>query len=518
MRLGIDFGTTRTVVACSDRGNYPVIGFHDESGDPIEWFPSVVAEREGELRFGFEALKVATNPEWTTLRSFKRLLSAPHSSPDFEIQVGSTRMPGVELLARFLGALKEAILTGSNRPKNSSHDELVAVVATPANAHGTQRFLTLDAFRRAGFDVIALLNEPSAAGFEYTHRYRNTITARREHVIVYDLGGGTFDASLVHMAGRKHDAVVTGGLTQLGGDDFDAVLALLVLDTVGLAPDALSSRALMWLTDQCREAKERLNPNTRRIVIDLEACLGDLAPAPEVTIATADYYEACAPLVEKTIEVMQPVIARAGTADGAGPIGEDALAGIYVVGGASSLPVVSRVLRERFGRRVHRSPYPSAAIAMGLAIAVDEEAGFQLSDRLSRHFGVFREVDSGRDVSFDPIFSRDAKIPAAGEAPEVFRRVYRPAHNVGRFRFVECANLDPRGVPHGEVTLFHDVFFPFDARIRAANDDLAGVPVLRMSGHGPLIQEEYAITPHGIVQVTITDLDTGYQRAFNVGA
>jgi molecular chaperone DnaK (HSP70) len=515
VRLGIDFGTTRTVVACSDRGTYPVVGFQDESGDPIAWYPSVAAERAGELRFGFEALRVANDPEWTLLRSFKRLLSTPHSSPDFEVRIGSTRFAGIELLTRFIGALRDTVLTSSNRPKSGARDdELVAVVATPANAHGTQRFLTLDAFRKAGFDVTALLNEPSAAGFEYTHRHRNTITSKREHIIVYDLGGGTFDASLVHMTGRHHDAVVTGGLAQLGGDDFDEVLARTVLEAVSLSPDALPERALLLLTDHCRDAKERLNPNTRRIVIDLESCLGDLSPVPEVTIATARYYDACIPLVEKTVEVMQPVIRDAGG------VGEDALAGIYVVGGASSLPVVSRVLRERFGRRVHRSPYPSAAIAIGLAVAVDEEAGFQLSDRLSRHFGVFREVESGQDVSFDPIFSRDARVPMSGEAPLVQRRVYRPAHNVGQFRFVECAHLDQRGVPHGEVTLFDDVFFPFDARLRGAGagQTIAGVPVQRMSGQGPLIQEEYAITPHGIVQVTITDLDTGYRRAYQVGS
>src|SRR6185369_17904370 len=111
------------------------------------------------------------------------------------------------------------------------------------------------------------------------------------------------------------------------------------------------------------------------------------------------------------IEVMHPLILQAGGA------GEDALAGIYVVGGASALPVVSRVLRERFGRRVHRSPYPSAAIAMGLAIAVDEDAGFELSDRLSRHFGVFREGRGGQEVVFDPIFSRDTRVPRMGDAP-----------------------------------------------------------------------------------------------------
>jgi hypothetical protein len=179
--------------------------------------------------------------------------------------------------------------------------------------------------------------------------------------------------------------------------------------------------------------------------------------------------------------------------------------------------VVGRVLREMFGRRVHRSPYPSAAIAIGLAIAGDEDAGFSLSDRLSRHFGVFREGDGGAAVTFDPIFSRDARVPRPADAPEVHRRVYRAAHNVGRYRFVECATIDQHGVPLGEVTAYRDVFFPFDRGVRGAND-LAAVPVRRMAHEGPLIQEEYAITQHGIVRVTIKDLESGYERAYDVGA
>ncbi|AUX23209.1 molecular chaperone Hsp70 [Sorangium cellulosum] len=516
MRLGIDFGTTRTVVACCDRGNYPVLSFQDAAGDPVDFYPSVVAERGGELRFGLDALAVASDPAWSVLRSFKRVLSGPGASPDLEVAIGGTRLRVLDLLTLFLKSLRDAVLHRSNRPKKRQDDErLICVVATPANAHGTQRFVTLDAFRRAGFEVIALLNEPSAAGFEYTHRYRSTITSKREHIVVYDLGGGTFDASLVHMTGRSHDAVATAGLNHLGGDDFDAALASAALAAAGLEREALPARALAALADQCREAKERLNPNTRRIVIDLEACLGDRAPAPEVTIPAADYYDRCAPLVESTITAMQPVIARLDA--GAGEALAD-IAGIYVVGGASSLPIVARTLRERFGRRVHRSPYPSAAIAMGLAIAVDEDAGFELSDRLSRHFGVFREGGGGSEVIFDPIFDREARVPSSREAPVVSRRVYRAAHNVGRYRFVECATLDRLGVPHGDITAFNEVVFPFDRQLRDRSAELAAVPVRRMGDEGPLIEEQYAITPHGIVEVTITDVEAGYRRVYQVGA
>ncbi|APR86494.1 Chaperone protein HscA [Minicystis rosea] len=513
MRFGIDFGTTRTVVACSDRGNFPVVTFEDETGNPVDWYPSVAAERRGELRFGFDALAVAGDPEWVVLRSFKRLLTGPRSAPDFEVQLGNTTLPGSELIARFLRSLRDAIVSRSNRPKGNT-DELVSVVATPANAHGTQRFVTLDAFRRAGFDVIGMLNEPSAAGFEYTHRYRNTITARREHIVVYDLGGGTFDASLVHMSGKRHDAVATAGSNQLGGDDFDAVLANLALESAGIKRTGLPRRALLMLAEQCREAKERLNPSSKRIVVDLESCLGDHAPVPEITIAVADYYDRCVPLVQKTIEVMEPVMARLEQKND-DPLAE--IAGIYVVGGASSLPVVGRVLREIFGRRVHRSQYPSAAIAMGLAIASDEETGYQLSDRLSRHFGVFREGQSGAEVIFDEIFSRDTKVPGKHDAPVVHRRVYRPMHNIGRYRFVECAQLDRTGVPLGDITAYNDVLFPFDRGVRTLRD-LSAVPVRRLSTEGPLIQEEYAVTHHGIVRVTITDLESGFARAYDVGA
>ncbi len=234
--------------------------------------------------------------------------------------------------------------------------------------------------------------------------------------------------------------------------------------------------------------------------------------------------------------MMAPVLSRTGPGEGNGESepGDDPLAdlaGIYVVGGASALPVVGRVLREAFGRRVHRSAYPSGAIAIGLAIAGDEDAGFELSDRLSRHFGVFRERDGGRDIVFDPIFSRDTPVPLARDAKgargaedggvpaAVHRRVYRAAHNVGRYRFVECAQLDPNGVPLGDITAYRDVLFPFDpgARGRDARE-LEALPVQRMAGEGPLIEEQYVVTQHGMVRVTITDLESGFVRAYEVGA
>lgn len=521
MRFGIDFGTTRTVIAYVDRGNYPILSFHDEEEGAIEWFPSVVAEKDGEILFGFDALAKQGIPGWSALRSFKRLLSGGQLSTQGQVKIGERTLSVMELLTGFLLSLREAIFTRSSLASSiSPHERLEAVIAAPANAFCTQRFLTLEAFGCAGFQVLSMLNEPAAAGFEYTHRYRKTINARREYVVVYDLGGGTFDASLVHMQGHRHDAVITSGINHLGGDDFDAKLAELVLERADLLGERIPRRQLLRLVDLCREAKEQLNPNSRKIVIDLEEAMGDDAPEPEILISAQDFYEACAPLVERTIEAMMPVIQRL---DGEIPRGfdEDAMtdvAGIYVVGGASALPVISRGLRAKFGRRVHRSPYPHAATAIGLAIACDESAGFELSDRFSRNFGVFREAQGGREVTYDPIFTREMELPKLHEGPRTFRRVYQPVHNVGHFRFFECSALDERGVPQGDMAPMTEVFFPFDPALRSPGHDLASIPVQRLSGGSPRIEEQYQVDHRGMVEVTISDLDSGYRRSFRLGS
>jgi molecular chaperone DnaK (HSP70) len=186
------------------------------------------------------------------------------------------------------------------------------------------------------------------------------------------------------------------------------------------------------------------------------------------------------------------------------------------VGGASELPVVARTLRERFGRRVHRSPYPAAAVAIGLSIAADATSGFELADRYARTFGVFREARGGSEVTFDPIFTPDTELPAVRGASLEQTRTYRAAHNVGHFRFFECSAFDERGRPRGDMALFGDVYFPFDARLHEARD-LAGVPVERRGEQGPRVTERYRLDDKGMVDVVICDQDSGYERSYRLG-
>jgi molecular chaperone DnaK (HSP70) len=489
MRLGIDFGTTRTVVAMRDGGNFPILSFVPSSGDPIEHYPTLVVERDGELCFGLEALDRIDDPSWTLVRSFKRFLSAPGAAPDTLVRVGSTQVPLLELTSRFLSALRKDLLERSNLPKRQKKgDRVEAIVATPANAHNAQRFVTIEAFRAAGFEVVALMNEPSAAGVEYAHRYESSITAKRENVLVYDLGGGTFDASIVHMRGKEHDVVATRGVQELGGDDFDRILLELACREAGIeVPE--DDR---WL-DQCRIAKESLNANSKRIPLDLGG--------EPVTVSVSAYYDACLPLVEESLEVVASLAED-----------PDALAGVYVVGGASSLPIVARRLKEVYGRRVHRSVYPSASTAIGLAIAFDEASEYSVRDRFSRHFGVFREGQGGGEVTFDPIFSAEQVLPAKGVAS--VERTYRPMHNVGHFRYVECGWLDAGGRPSSRITPFAEVKFAFDPELRGAALDR--VPIERR-GEGPLIEERYTMDAAGIVSVEIVDRETGFSKNYRLG-
>ena len=135
----------------------------------------------------------------------------------------------------------------SNLPAALAPDRgaLEVAVAVPANAHGPQRFLTLDAFRRAGFEVRALLNEPSAAGFEYTHRFRKSLSTRREHIVVYD--SAAVPSTLLWCACPSSTTVpaTTAGVNQLGGDDFDQVLLGLAVSAAGL-PSSCRASGPSW--------------------------------------------------------------------------------------------------------------------------------------------------------------------------------------------------------------------------------------------------------------------------------
>ena len=306
MKLGIDFGTTRIVAAAADRGNYPLVGFESPDGQAREWFPPLVAIRGNERRFGWSAWAMEGDRDWTVLRSLKRLLK--RAGLMTRLDLAGCTIPVMELATELLTAFRQQLRQASTLSLDRG-DPIEAMIGVPANANSNQRFLTAEAFRAAGFQVLGMLNEPSAASVEFGHRERAQRKGQmRRSLLVYDLGGGTFDASLVEMEEDTHTVVASAGLSDLGGDDFDEILAKLALETAGRADEreSLSDAESFRLLEECRERKESLNPNTRRIVADLERVREGWG---EVSIAVAPYYELCRPLVERTAEVVEELLA-----------------------------------------------------------------------------------------------------------------------------------------------------------------------------------------------------------------
>jgi molecular chaperone DnaK (HSP70) len=508
MRLGIDFGTTRTRVAAVIDGNYPLIDFQTESGDNQDWYPSLIAVQGKRLAFGLQAQAVQYESGWELCRSFKRFMN--EGPPQSALAIGQVELPLIEWLTKFLTALREDLLRHSNL-ELGRRETVEAMLGIPANANSNQRFMTMEAFRRAGFEVIGMLNEPSAAGIEYAHRYRQSdVTRRREHVVVYDLGGGTFDVSVIRMTGQRHEVVWSEGISRLGGDDFDELLMELAVSQPTLAQSTRKWLSQFRLLNLCREAKESINPNTRKITVDL----GQISSvAGEVLVPVSEFYKRCEPLIERTIQATESSMHSL--------LGEEAadfqtLACVYLVGGSCELPVLARSLRERFGKRVRRSPYPSAATAIGLAIAADQESGYILEEQFTRHFGVWREGEAGQEIVFDPIFLKQTALPHADQPQLTACRRYHPVHNVGHFRFIECTNLRNQTEPAGDIISWDEVLFPFDPRL-AQENDLGQVPVQRWpEAESYSVEELYKCDAQGVIEVTISNQTTGHARTYRI--
>ncbi|HET7892964.1 MAG TPA: Hsp70 family protein, partial [Candidatus Sulfotelmatobacter sp.] len=381
MRIGIDFGTTRVVVAAADRGNYPLVNFETPDGRAREWFPPLMAVSRDKRAYGWEALEQQGKPGWTMVRSLKRWLK--NAGPGSEFEVAGQRLNLSVVMTEMMAALRRELLERSTLGA-SKYDKLEAMLGVPANANSNQRFLTQEAARGAGFEVLGLLNEPSAAAVEYSYRNGGERKSRtKSGLLVYDLGGGTFDVSLVALGETEHSILASDGIANLGGDDFDEILALLVLAEAGKPEkneESLIPAEWYLLFDECREKKEALNPNSRKITIDLERVRKNWK---EVSVSVDAFYERCRPLVESSREVTEKLLE-------AHP--EQTIDTLYVTGGGSELPTVARVLRETFGRRVKRSAYMRSATAIGLALRAEGHEERPLRDQFTKNFGVWREA------------------------------------------------------------------------------------------------------------------------------
>lgn len=363
LAVGIDLGTTNSLAA-TVRSGLPTV-LSDETGHTL--LPSVVHYAEsGEVIVGQAARVLALRDPQNTIASAKRLIGrapgdiAPGTVPYTLSALGPSAVgvatragvkSPVEVGAEVLRALKarsEAALGGP----------LVgAVITVPAYFDDAQRQATKEAAQRAGLTVLRLLNEPTAAAVAY-----GLDNASEGVYAVYDLGGGTFDVSILRLARGVFEVLSTNGDPMLGGDDFDAAV---VRWFCAQDPQfAWSERDAAALNAAARSAKEALSQQAE-ITIRCERHDG----AAQLARLTREVFEAqTAALVQRTITPLKRALRDAGlkAAD---------IDGIVLVGGATRMPQVRRAVREFFGREPLTNIDPDQAVALGAAIQADQLAG-----------------------------------------------------------------------------------------------------------------------------------------------
>lgn len=442
--IGIDLGTTNSCVSVMEGGESVVI----TNAEGTRTTPSVVAfSKTGERMVGQVAKRQAiTNPD-KTIASIKR-----HMGSDYKVSIDGKNYTPQEISAMVLQKLKadaEAYL---------GEKVTEAVITVPAYFSDSQRQATKDAGRIAGLEVKRIINEPTAAALAY-----GMDKEREQKIMVYDLGGGTFDVSIIEMGDGVQEVLATNGNTRLGGDDFDQRVIDYLADEfkksngIDLRGDKM---AMQRLKEAAEKAKIELSGMTTANV-NLPFITAD-ATGPkhlDVTISRAKFNEMTADLVEKTMEPVRKAMADSG-------LKASELDKVLLVGGSTRIPAVQEAVKAFCGKDPFKGINPDECVAVGAAIQGGVLGGdvkglllldvTPLSLGLETLGGVCTKIIE-RNTTIPTKKSQTFSTAADGQTSVEInilqgeREMARDNKQLGTFR-LDGIPAAPRGVPQIEVT------------------------------------------------------------------